>query len=105
MLASRHEPSGTDMRMTDLRVGWTVVGNDGRRVGTVKGVGQNYIVTSRPGFAADLFVPASFVGNVEDEVIHLTVTQPDTEQIGWEQEPRDGDVPEGGADSDLHRHI
>ena len=33
------------MRMTDLRPGWAVLGNDGRRVGTVREVGQYYILT------------------------------------------------------------
>jgi len=92
------------MRMTDLQAGWAVVGNDGRRVGTVRGVTQNYILTSRPGFAADLYVPASFVANVEHETVHLNITQSDGEQMGWEQAPRD-DEPESGPAGDLHRHV
>jgi hypothetical protein len=92
------------MRMTDFRAGWVIVGNDGRRVGTVKGVTQNYIVTSRPGFAADLYIPASSIANVEDETIHLNITQPDVEQMGWDQAPRD-DQREAGPEDDLHRHV
>jgi len=92
------------MRMTDLQAGWAVVGNDGRRVGTVRGVTQNYILTSRPGFAADLYVPASFVANVEHETVHLNITQSDVEQMGWEQAPRD-DEPESGPAGALHRHV
>lgn len=90
------------MRMTDFRAGWGVVGNDGRRVGTVKGVTPNYVLTARPGFAADLYVPASYIGNVEHETIHLTITQRDVDQMGWEQAPRD-DEPEPA--DDLHRHV
>ena len=93
------------MRMTDFRAGWAVVGNDGRHVGTIKGVGQNYILTSRPWFTADLFVPVSSIANVENEVIHLNITQPDAEHMGWEQEPSDDDVLEARPDGDLHRHI
>ncbi|HKZ91731.1 MAG TPA: DUF2171 domain-containing protein [Candidatus Limnocylindrales bacterium] len=93
------------MRMTDLRPGWTVLGNDGRRVGTVKDVGQNYILTSRPGFSADLFIPVSSVANVANEAIHLNIRQADVDQMGWEQEPRDDDRLEDGRDSDLHRHV
>lgn len=93
------------MRMTDLRPGWPVLGNDGRRVGTVREVGQHYILTSRPGFSADLFVPASAVANVVDETVHLNVRQSDVEQMGWEQEPRTDDRPEGSSPSDLHRHV
>ena len=92
------------MRMTDFRAGWAVLGNDGRRVGTVKRVGQNYVLTSRPGFSADLYVPASSIANVEHETIHLNITQPDAEQMGWEQAPRHDEF-EAGPESDLHRHI
>ena len=91
--------------MTDLRAGWAVLGNDGRRVGTIKAIGQNYIMTSRGGFGADLFVPVSFVANVEHESVHLNITQRDTEQMGWEQEPRDDASLDGDPGSDLHRHV
>jgi hypothetical protein len=94
----------SQMRMTDFQVGWAVVGNDGRRVGTVKGVTQNYILTSRPGFAADLYVPASSIANVEHETIHLNITHGDADLMGWEQEPRDDDSA-GEPVNDLHRHV
>jgi hypothetical protein len=93
------------MRMTDLRAGWSVLGNDGRRVGTIKDVGQNYILTSRPGFSPDLFIPVSSVANVRDETVQLNITQRDAEQMGWEQEPRVDDAPEASPEPDLHRHI
>jgi len=93
------------MRMTDLRAGWAVMGNDGRRVGTIKDVGQNYILTSRPGFSADLFVPVSSIANVVNETVHLNLPQRDADQMGWEQGPRDDDVLEASPDSDLHRHV
>jgi hypothetical protein len=95
---------GNEMRMTDFRAGWAVLGNDGRRVGTVKSVGQNYILTSRPGLYADLYVPVSSIANVVSETIHLSITQPDTEQMGWEQAPRDDEL-EANPESDLHRHV
>ena len=46
------------MRMADLKSGWAVVGNDGRRVGAVRAVGQNYILTSTTGLASDVYVHA-----------------------------------------------
>lgn len=92
------------MRMTDFRAGWAVVGNDGRPVGTVKGITQNYILTSRPGFAADLYVPASYIANVEHETVYLNITQGDTEQMGWEQAPRDDEL-ETEPPNELHRHV
>ena len=93
------------MRMSDLRPGWTIFGNDGRRVGTIKSVGQNYILVSRPGLAADLFVPVTSVANVVDQAIHLNIRQSDVDQMGWEQEPRDDDRLEQGQEGDLHRHV
>ena len=93
------------MRMTDLREGWTVLGNDGRRFGSIKAVGHNYILTSRPGFAADVYVPVSFVANVTSGAVHLNLTARDAEQMGWEQQPRDGEEFESGPDTDLQRHI
>jgi hypothetical protein len=93
-----------DMRMTDFRVGWIVLGNDRGRVGAIKSVGRNYILTSRHGFSADLYVPVSAIANVENETVHLNITQPDAEKMGWEQAPRDDEL-EASAESDLHRHI
>jgi hypothetical protein len=90
--------------MADLKPGWTVVGNDGRRVGEVRDVGQNYILTST-GLTSDIYVPASAIGNVEHEVVHLTVAQHDVAEMGWEQPPRDDDAPAASSETDLHRHI
>lgn len=92
------------MRVTDFQPGWHVVGNDDRRIGTVRHVGFNYIEVSRSAFSADLYVPVTAIANVEDEVIYLNITQPDADHMGWEQEPRD-DEPEPDVGDDLHRHI
>jgi hypothetical protein len=91
--------------MADLQPGWTVVGNDGRRVGSVREVGQNYILTSATGLAGDMYVPASAIANVEDGVVHLSVPQRDVAEMGWEQPPRDDDSPTTSSETDLHRHI
>ena len=91
------------MRMTDLREGWVVVGNDGHRLGTIKDVGRDYVLVSHSKFGADLYVPVSSIANVERETIHLNLTRDDALQMGWEQAPRI-DETEGGLD-DLHRHI
>ena len=93
------------MRMADLKPGWEVVGNDGGRVGTVRKVGQNYILTSRAGLASDIYVPASTVANVEHGVVHLSVPQRDVADMGWEQPPRNSDAPATSPESDLHRHV
>jgi hypothetical protein len=91
--------------MADLKPGWMVVGNDGRRVGAVRDVGQNYMLTSSTGLASDIYVPASAIANVEHEVVHLSVAQRDVAEMGWEQPPRYDDAPAASAETDLHRHV
>jgi hypothetical protein len=93
------------MRMADLQPGWAIVGNDGHRLGTVHSVGQNYVVASRTGFTGQMYVPASFIANVENEVVHLRLAKREAEEMGWEQPPRDEDAPETTAETDLHRHV
>lgn len=93
------------MRMADLKPGWSIVGNDGSRVGTVRGVGQNYILASTGGLTSDIYVPASAIANVEHDIIHLSIPQHDVAEMGWAQPPRDNDVPATSPESDLHRHV
>jgi hypothetical protein len=93
------------MRMADLKPGWAVVGNDGRRVGAVREVGQNYIVTSTTGLTGHIYIPASAIANVEHEVVHLSLPQRDVAQMGWGQPPRDDDAPATSPETDLHRHV
>jgi hypothetical protein len=90
--------------MADIKPGWSVVGNDGRRVGSIREVGQNYIHTST-GLVSDVYIPASAIANVENEVVHLSIPQQTVAGMGWDQPPRVDDAPDGGAESDLHRHI
>lgn len=91
------------MRMTDFRAGWVVVGNDGHRLGTIKDVGQDYLLISRSMFDADLYVPVSSIANVEHETVHLNLTRDGALQMGWEQPPRHDEL-DADAD-DLHRHF
>jgi hypothetical protein len=93
------------MRMTDLKAGWAIVGNDGHRFGTVEHVGQNYILASRPSLAGHLYVPATHIANVEHEVVYLNLAKREADEMGWEQPPRDQDAPETSPDTDLHRHV
>jgi hypothetical protein len=93
------------MRMTDLKSGWTVVANDGHRLGTILDVGQNFVLVSRAGRSHDLFVPASAIANVDDAVVYLNLAKGDAEEMGWEQPPRGKDPLETTPESDLHRHV
>jgi hypothetical protein len=90
--------------MADLKPGWMVVGNDGVKVGTVREVGQNYILTST-GLARNIYVPASAIANVEHEVVHLSVQHRDVAEMGWGQPPRNADAPATSPETDLHRHV
>jgi hypothetical protein len=93
------------MRMTDLKAGWAIVGNDGHRFGTVEHVGQNYVLASRPGLRSHLYVPASHIANVEHEVVYLNLAKREADEMGWEEPPRDQDAPEATPETDLHRHV
>lgn len=93
------------MRMADLRAGWAVLGNDGRRLGTVKQADQDYLLVSRGAFSSNLYVPASAIANVEHEVVHLNLAKNEAEQMGWEQPPREPDAPGAPPPADLHRHV
>jgi hypothetical protein len=91
--------------MTDLKAGWAILGNDGQRFGTVQHAGQNYILASRTGLRGHLYVPASHIANVEDEVVYLNLSKREADGMGWEQPPRDQDEPEKSPETDLHRHV
>lgn len=93
------------MRMTDLKAGWAIVGNDGRRFGTVESVGQNYILASGPGLRGHLYVPATHIANVEHEVVYLNLAKREADEMGWEEPPRDTDAPQTSPETDLHRHV
>ena len=93
------------MRMTDLRPGWTVVGNDGRRVGTIKAIGQHYVLVSQPRLSAGIYVPASAIANVDAQVVHLNLPRDDVSSMGWQQPPREDDALHTAPEADLDRHV
>ncbi len=93
------------MRMTDLRPGWEVVTNDGHRFGTIKDVGQNYLQVSRARMSRDVYVPASAIGNVDNQVVHLNLAKREADEMGWQEPPREPDDLQTSPESDLHRHI
>ena len=71
------------MRMTDLKPGWAIVGNDGLRFGTIQSVGQNYVLASKPGFRGHLYVPVSNIANVEREVVYLNLAKGEADGMGF----------------------
>ena len=93
------------MRMADIRPGWVVVGNDGHHAGSIREVGQNYLLASAGGLSGNIYIPASAIGNVEHEIVHLNVAQRDVAEMGWEEPPREEDAPVTSPEADLHRHV
>lgn len=79
------------MRIADLMPGWDVLTNDGHRLGKIKEVGQHFVEVSGGFFSATLYVPASAIGNVEHETVHLNVAQGEVDTEGWRQQPRSSD--------------
>jgi len=93
------------MRIADLRPGWDVMTNDGHRLGRVKDIGQHFLEVSGGLFSTALFVPASAIGNVQKETVHLTIASGEVDSMGWQQRPRTSDelhtAPERDADRDI----
>ena len=91
------------MRMTDLRRGWPVVGNDGGRVGRWKMWART--TSSRLGHALPVSTsPPLRSRKIEYEVVYLNVAERDAGAMGWEQPPRDDDSLRTSPEGDLRRH-
>lgn len=93
------------MRMTDLKPGWAVVTNDGRRIGRIREVGQHYVAVSGLHFSAAVYVPASAIANVERETVHLNLARGEVDAWGWQQPPRKDDELQTSPEPDLDRHV
>jgi hypothetical protein len=93
------------MRIADLKPGWDVVTNDGHRLGRIKEVGQHFVEVSGGLFSTALFVPASAIGNVENETVHLGIANGEVEAMGWQQPPRTSDELHTGPERDVDRNI
>lgn len=93
------------MRIADLQPGWTVVTNDGHRLGRVKAVRQHFIEVSGSLFTSTLYVPSSAIGNVERETVHLNLARREVDATGWQQPPRSADTLHIGPERDADREI
>jgi hypothetical protein len=93
------------MRIADLQPGWDVLTNDGHRIGRIKDVGQHFVEVSGGLFSSNLYVPASAIGNVENETVHLSIAQREVDGMGWRQPPRSPDELQTGPERDLDREI
>jgi hypothetical protein len=93
------------MRMADLRPGWAVVANDDHRVGTIREIGQQFLVVSRAGLGRPLYVPASAIANVDRQVVQLNLAKAQIDSMGWHQAPREHDELREAPEADLDRHV
>jgi hypothetical protein len=93
------------MRIADLKPGWDVLTNDGHRLGRIKEVGQHFVEVSSGRFSTNLYVPASAIGNVEGDTVHLNLARGEVEGTGWQQPPRWSDELHVGPDRDVDRDI
>jgi hypothetical protein len=93
------------MRIADLMPGWDVLTNDGHRLGKIKDVGQHFVEVSGGMFSATLYVPASAIGNVDDETVYLNVARGEVDGEGWRQPPRSSDELHTAADREQDREI
>lgn len=93
------------MRIADLMPGWDVVTNDGHRLGKIKEVGQHFVEVSGGMFSATLYVPASAIGNVDNETVFLNVARGEVDGEGWRQPPRSSDELHTAADREQDREI
>ena len=93
------------MRIADLQPGWDVLTNDGHRLGTVREVGQHFVEVFGGFFSSALYVPASAIGNVENEKVYLKFAQGEIDAAGWSQPPRSSDDLQTATERDANREI
>ena len=93
------------MRIGDLKPGWDVVTNDGHRLGSIREVGQHFVAVSGGLFSATLFVPASAIGNVQNQTVHLNLAHGEVDATGWRQAPRSSDELHTTRERDTDREI
>ncbi len=94
-----------DMRIADLQPGWDVLTNDGHRVGTVREVGQQFVEVSGGFFSRALYVPASAIGNVENETVYLNLAEGEIDATGWGKPPRSSDELQTDSEREANREI
>ena len=93
------------MRIGDLKSGWEVVTNDGRRLGTIREVGQHFVQVSSGHFSPPMYVPSSAIANVEKETVHLNLAHGEVDVMGWQQPPRNPDELHTSPERDADREI
>ncbi len=93
------------MRIADLQPGWDVLTNDGHHLGKIREVGQHFVKVSGGFLSTSLYVPASAIGNVEHETVHLNLAHGEVDATGWRSPPRTSDELHATHERDVDRDI
>jgi uncharacterized protein (TIGR02271 family) len=81
-----------------IEQGWDVYGDDDEHLGTVEGLGENYLLIQKGLiFTKDIYVPFSAVTDAADGVVRVNVGKGELESMGWDSPP----TGTGYGDSDL----
>jgi non-heme chloroperoxidase len=76
------------MEMEDIRRGWTVYTEDGKRLGDVVEVHPHYLLVSRGLLIVrDVYVPRYAVAAADNRQVHLAITEERIRHMGWTAPP------------------
>jgi uncharacterized protein (TIGR02271 family) len=68
--------------------GWDVYDADGEKVGDVREVHENYLMTEKGFFfPTERYIPRSAITRIEQDGVHLNVRKSDIDAQGWDKEP------------------
>jgi hypothetical protein len=74
-----------------IQKGWSVIGSNGRQIGTVAQVRDDQLVVEAGLLQKhDLYVPVSAVSQVGDDRVTVNATADEAEQLGWRYPPEQG---------------
>ena len=80
---------------TAIEQGWDVYGDDDEHLGSVQGIGENYLLLQKGlFFTKDIYVPHSAITDAADGVVRVNVGKAELESMGWDAPPTD---PESGS--------
>jgi uncharacterized protein (TIGR02271 family) len=73
-----------------IQRGSDVVGLDGGKVGEVSDLGPNYIlITKGFFFPKDIYIPFDAISDVRNDVVQLSMSKDQVDQMNWDQPPRE----------------
>jgi hypothetical protein len=79
-----------EKNINEIEVGWTAYDEAGDELGTVAGLGANYVLVEKgPLFPTDVYIPSSKIHSIDarDSTFAVEVLRREVEQSGWESPP------------------